>query len=494
MNEKSTDEVVSKNTMHKIPITLEEAIKRQLQCAISETGYGGEIFKAKGNMGNHDMGIISSRHIRLDVDRKLLTDTESWKYAYWELDKLPYRVGRYSGYGMALWLRYNYKSAKPEYWDRLNGSDWVALLRWKPNLATHCDWNKLTGEDWAILLPFYPQFADFCDWGKTGQWTGHDWAMIIKNEPKLLTTEGLSKMNGDDLVVMLTKQPQLADKCDLSKLSGWNWAILLQAQPALSGLCDWSKLNAYAWIALLKRQPQFAMYRDWKAISGTDLVQTLIELPEFAEYCDCEKLYESTGCGEDEHIWLVELLGGRRHKGHRYSWNIYDIHCDILDKCDWRRFSEKDKKWLMRHFLDFKYSHVTSVTRRIPVNRRMFRIENEEVVEKIFKRGLDWNDLSGNDIVHLLSTFPQLSDRCDLTRLTVGNWVDLLECQSAFAAQCGHLQKEIEAERQRRKDEYEWESEKYRQERDAEDAERSHKFDLECDDPEYADMEYWNTH
>ena len=36
MNEKPPEELVSKNTMHKIPITLEEAIERQLQCAISE--------------------------------------------------------------------------------------------------------------------------------------------------------------------------------------------------------------------------------------------------------------------------------------------------------------------------------------------------------------------------------------------------------------------------------------------------------------------------
>ena len=301
-----------------------------------------------------------------------------------------------------------------------------------------------------------------------------------KNEPILATMERLDKMKGEDLVAVLTKQPQLAVKCDLSRLSGWNWASLLQAQPALSGLCDWSKLDAYAWIALLKRRPQFATYRDWKAISGRDLVQTLSKLPEFAEYCDCEKLYESTGSGEDEHVWFMELLCNAR--------------CDANDKNVWRRFSEQDKKWLMRHFLDFKYSRVTSVTHRIPVNRHLARIEIEEVEEKVFKKDLDWDDLSGNDIVQLLGTFPQLVGECDLMRLTVGNWVDLLEREPAFAAQCSHLQKEIEAERQKRKEEIAWELEKYRQERDAEAAELSHKFDLECDDPEYADMEYWNTH
>ena len=445
-------------------------------------------------MGNHEIDNIISRHIRLDVDRKLLTDTESWKYAYWELDKLPYRVGRYSGYEMALWLRYNFKSAKPEYWDKLNGSDWVGLLRWEPNLSTRCNWNKLTSRDWAVLLSFHSEFVDYCDWGKTEQWSGRDWAMAIKNEPKLAAKERLDKMKGEDLVVVLTKQPQLADKCDLSKLSGWNWASLLQVQPALAGLCDWSKFSAHDWLSLLKQQPQFANYRDWETVSGRDLIKVLVELPDFEKYCDLEKLYESTGSGEDEHIWFAELLGGRSHKGLRLSWNIYNIGCDILDKCNWRRFSEQDKKWLMRHFLDFEYSRVSSETHQIPVNCRLTRIENEEAEEKIFKKDLDWGDLSGNDIVQLLGTFPQLSDRCDLTRLTVGNWVDLLERQPAFAAQCGHLQEEIEAERQRRKDEYEWEVEKYRQERDAEDAERSHKFDLECDDPEYADMEYWNTH
>jgi hypothetical protein len=36
MKEKPIDEVVSKNTMHKVPIQIEEAIKRQVQCAISD--------------------------------------------------------------------------------------------------------------------------------------------------------------------------------------------------------------------------------------------------------------------------------------------------------------------------------------------------------------------------------------------------------------------------------------------------------------------------
>ena len=418
-------------------------------------------------------------HLDLALDIKLLTEYDTWAYEY---NRTSYNKAsaKLSGYGMMLWLRYNYKSAKSQDWDKLNGSDWVGLLRWKPNLATHCDWSKLTGRDWAILLSFYHEFIECCECDKTKEWTGRDWAMVIRNEPKLATKERLDKMKGEDLVVVLIKQPHLADKCDLSKLSGWNWASLLQAQPNLEEICDWSKFSANHWVQLLKHHPQFAKHRDWKSISGKELVQVLIELPDFERYCDLEKLYESTGSGEDEHILFMELLCNAR--------------CDANDKNVWNRFSNQDKKWLMQHFLDYKYSHVTSVTRRIPVNCRLTRIENEESEEKIFKKDLDWGDLSGNDIVQLLGTFPQLSDRCDLTRLTVGNWVDLLERQPAFAAQCGLLQEEIKAERQRRKDEYEWEVEKYRQERDAEDAGRSHKFDLECDDPEYADMEYWNTH
>ena len=113
-------------------------------------------------------------HVDLVRDSRLLTDPEAWDLDYFSVYRVfPSRnvhvIPKQSGYAMMLWLRYNYKSAKPDYWSKLNGSDWVGLLLWKPHLATHCDWSRLTGDDWATLLSFYPEFADKCDWSKAAQ-------------------------------------------------------------------------------------------------------------------------------------------------------------------------------------------------------------------------------------------------------------------------------------------------------------------------------------
>lgn len=64
-------------------------------------------------------------------------------------------------------------------------------------------------------------------------------------------------------------------------------------------------------------------------------MQTLIELPEFAEYCDCEKLYESTGCGEDAHTWFVELLCNARCDAEDAECSHkFDRECDDPEYAD----------------------------------------------------------------------------------------------------------------------------------------------------------------
>ena len=76
--------------------------------------------------------------------------------------------------------------------------------------------------------------------------------------------------------------------------------------------------------------------------------------------------------------------------------------------------------------------------------------------KEIVRKDVDWHDLSGNEIVRLLSAFPQLANKCDLRKLSVEDWVDLLHCRPEFKSSCKHLQKEIELEIDRRKKEEEW--------------------------------------
>ena len=44
-------------------------------------------------------------------------------------------------------------------WNKLEGWDWIWLLRELPHLAFHCDWEKLSGLGWKFLLQEQPHFA-----------------------------------------------------------------------------------------------------------------------------------------------------------------------------------------------------------------------------------------------------------------------------------------------------------------------------------------------
>ena len=430
-------------------------------------------------------------------------------------------------------------------WSKFDGRNWAKLLALQPQFAEKCDWCKLNCFDWLSLLVEQPQFAAKCNWNiinrpnlevSAQRSFSVAWSILLAKQPQFAIYCDWDKihLDGETWVTLLAKQPRFADKCEWNKLSCVDWMSLLNEQPQFADKCNWNivkepqfaykwdKLDGTSWVKLIIRQPRFAGHCDWSKLSCADWLDLLIKQPQFADKCNWNKVNawsrtDNEKCGllwrsrPSLHLKSLPRYGeawlGLLSKQPQFAvycdWSKFDgadwvkllvRQPQFADKCNWSRFSEEDKKWLMRHFLDFKYSRVTSVTHRIPVNRHLARIENEEVEEKVFKKDLDWDDLSGNDIVQLLGTFPQLVGECDLMRLTVGNWVDLLEREPAFAAQCSHLQKEIEAERQKRKEEIAWELEKYGQERDAEAAELSHKFDLECDDPEYADMEYWNTH
>jgi len=46
-------------------------------------------------------------------------------------------------------------------WNKLDGWDWVKLLRKCPEFVNKCDWSKLDDEDWNYLLKVQPQFAKY---------------------------------------------------------------------------------------------------------------------------------------------------------------------------------------------------------------------------------------------------------------------------------------------------------------------------------------------
>ena len=89
-------------------------------------------------------------------------------------------------------------------------------------------------------------------------------------------------------------------------------------------------------------------------------------------------------------------------------------------------------------------------------------------VKKASRKDVDWHDLSGKEIVRLLSAFPLLVNNCDLKKLSVEDWADLLCQRSEFKCKCKHLQKEIEYEIDRRRWEEEWQREMEERQRESE--------------------------
>lgn len=349
-------------------------------------------------------------------------------------DVSRYNIGfkGFTGFAWAVWLRrvspeqtrkWCHYSIKDSDWEKINGRNWAGLLKWQPQLASHCTWVKLDGCDWAKLLAVRPEFAEICDWNKTNSWSGTDWAMLICNAPEYVTDARLDKMEGKDLVVVLSKQPQFAGRCDFGRLCGDDWVELLTVQPRFADGCDWLKLNGSNWLSLLKKQPQFAEKRDWKSVSGSELVQALIEFPQIETYCDYEKLYESTGRGEETHVLFMELLSEQASN-------------TILDKCDWHRLSDQDMKWLMRKIItDQRYTY-NPKWRELSLFKRQ---HNQE------QKSLEWQDLRGEEILRLTLEYPQFVNKCDMSRLTIGQWADLLSAHPEIGYTCKSLQIAIES-------------------------------------------------
>ena len=66
-------------------------------------------------------------------------------------------------------------------WKKLDGYDWVCLLREQPIFAKHCESEKLDGLDWSCLLTEQPKFAKHCDWKKLNR---YDWYWLLRGQPQ----------------------------------------------------------------------------------------------------------------------------------------------------------------------------------------------------------------------------------------------------------------------------------------------------------------------
>ena len=361
---------------------------------------------------------------------------------------------------------------------------WLVLLQSQPQFADKCDWARLsmTGMEWSRLLSCQPQLSNYL--------TGEAWSLVITNNPDMADSSTLAKLSGKDWAVLLSHRPEFANKCPYEKLSFTEIVRLFTTVPkAIKPYCDvdkyfsqakesdWAALSCADWIKLLTRNLAYicnynlANKCNYKSFSGEETMRFLLSLPWFAKYCDINKLYEEIGEDDNRHVCFAELLlkGGKDAiwGKRRFPHNRLSSIKSLCDLCDWSRLSRQDFKWLMRRALDFEHTYVVCTTRLFKPKGYLYRSRDEPRISKsreirvVKSASLDWDDLSGHDIVKLLKNFPQLAEQCNLNLLTISDWVDLLECQPTLADKCEHLKIQIEKERLQR-----WhdEEEKWRQE------------------------------
>ena len=339
---------------------------------------------------------------------------------------------------------------------------WRVLLQSQPQFADRCDWARLsmTDMEWTRLLSSRPQLANYL--------TGEAWTLVITKNPDMANSSNLVKLSGKDWAVLLARRPEFADKCPYEKLSFPEIVRLFASAPeaikphfdvdecfSQAKESDWDALSCDEWIQLLEKHPKYADKCDFERFSGEETMRFLLSMPEFAKHCCIGKLYEEIGEGDNRHVCFAELLvKGTKNAFGGKRFHPYDRLSEIKSLCDWSRLSCQDLKWIMRRALDFEYTYVAYTTRLFKPqgslpnrSRNAHRISKTSEIRIVKNANLDWNDLSGLDIVKLLKTFPQLSEQCNLSLLTVEDWVDLLEVQPTLAEKCKHLEKQIADER-----------------------------------------------
>ena len=57
-----------------------------------------------------------------------------------------------------------------------------------------------------------------------------------------------------------------------------------------------------------KKQPEFANKCNFASFEGKDIFKLAFAIPRMAELCNLDRLYESTGSGNDVHSWFADLL------------------------------------------------------------------------------------------------------------------------------------------------------------------------------------------
>ena len=162
----------------------------------------------------------------------------------------------------------NYESFQQQDWEKLDGIDWVELLRDKPQFAEHCNWEKLNGGNWVELLAAKPKFADKC---KLGRFLGKAEFDLLITRPQLFYFFKTDEFTTSDWIFLLSKSIEIASLCpwkDFSRMDIMN-IFVYQTEfdthsDYLATFCDFSKLQDNDWNKILQKHPDFSKFRNKK--------------------------------------------------------------------------------------------------------------------------------------------------------------------------------------------------------------------------------------
>ena len=330
-------------------------------------------------------------------------------------------------------------------WEKLEGGDWAKLLSEKPQFADKCLWERLGGDNWVVLLSNQPQFADKCNFEKV-KMKVFDWGDLLARQPQFadrcphkeykskenpqdkFSTEHLlsllrknptqfvdecpwGKLDGGDWADLLSEQPQFADRCPWGKLSGDNWAKLLSKQPQFSDRCTWEKLRGANWVDLLSKQPQLADKCSWHLLNVPCWIALLKKAPQFIEKCPSQILkgiynYERYKLVKD-FPFLVDKSDFLEGFNVTMWMELLIRYPQLADKCPWEEmetrlyFSEWFK--LLRIRPQFIVKCPLDVV--------------EFIMEHHFADKFEWENLDGEDWIHILERHPRFCDRVSMEML-----------------------------------------------------------------------------
>lgn len=331
-------------------------------------------------------------------------------------------------------------------WSKLRGGDIVRVLiaHSRDILPKNLDWlPRLSGDDWSDLLVKRPEFADDCRWevlsGGEISWVLIRKPNLAKKIPDALNWPRLLK--GESWVKLLFNCPEFAEVCRWENLSGDELCDVLSSEPNLvkeiPNDLNWTGLlSGKAWAELLSSWPKLCCYCKWSTLTGDQLEEVLLSQPDLISIA---KSVMSVVTREQrknllpKHPDLVAEVTSALSVLSQANWiAVLKKHTKLASYCTDFNFGVGNWAELLRDNPDlvakcpkdtypqFSSEQWTAVLKSCP------NLACECVVP----------DFEGRCWIDLLTTYDEIAEKFDYSRLTSSRWTSLLEVSPDFAEKC----------------------------------------------------------